>query len=186
MTASLLSEVCSNVSIEPQLQELNGEPVRDSANKEAGARLDIAADGFWGPRRERTYFDVRVFNPFAPSNKKSSIAAVYRSQEREKRRAYCQRISEVELGSFTPLVFSSTGGVAKEASIFYKRLASRLSEKWEQSYSITLNWIRVSLGFSLVRSAIQCFRGARSTRGHPVFSSSPVDLVKSESSYCDI
>ena len=142
-------------------------------------------DGFCGPRRERTYIDVRVFNPFAPTNRKSSLAMVYRSQEREKRRSYSQRVAEVELGSFTPLVFSSTGGTAKEASIFYKRLASLLSEKWEQSYSITLNWIRVSLGFSLLRSSIQCFRGAHSAWGCPVHSTSPVDLVQSESGYCD-
>ena len=142
-------------------------------------------DGFWGPRGERTYIDVRVFNPFALTNMKSSLVAVYRSQEREKRRSYCQKEAEVELVSFTPLVFSSTAGTAKEASIFYKRLASLLSEKWEQSYSITLNWTRVSLGFSLLRSSIQCFRGAHSTRGSPVHSTSPVDLVQSESGYSD-
>ena len=84
MTASLLSEVCSNVSVEPPLQELSGESLRALANRDAGVRLDIAVDGFWGPRRERTYIDVRVFNPFAPNNRKSSLVAVYRSQEREK------------------------------------------------------------------------------------------------------
>ena len=36
-----------------------------SANRQDGARLDIAANGFWGGTFERTYFDVRVFNPYS-------------------------------------------------------------------------------------------------------------------------
>ena len=171
LTASLLSEVCANVAIEPMLQELSGESLHGAANKDGGARLDIAVDGFWGAKGERTYMDVRVFNPFAPSNRKSSLSSVYRSHEREKRRAYCQRVTEVELGTFTPLVFSLTGGTAKEATVFYKRLASLLSDKWQHPYSITLNWIRVSLGFCLLRSCIRCIRGARSSCGFPAHAS---------------
>ena len=39
-----------------------------TANTDPGARLDIAACGVWGGRFERTFFDVRVFNPKARSN----------------------------------------------------------------------------------------------------------------------
>ena len=42
-----------------------------TANVEDGARLDIAANGFWGGRYERTFIDVRIFNPHAPSNRNS-------------------------------------------------------------------------------------------------------------------
>ena len=38
------------------------------SNSEQNARLDVAANGVWGGRFERTFFDVRVFNPFAKSN----------------------------------------------------------------------------------------------------------------------
>ena len=49
LTAELLSEVCHSVSIEPHLKPLGGETLRGaSANIEDGARLDIAANGFWG------------------------------------------------------------------------------------------------------------------------------------------
>ena len=44
-----------------------------------------------------------------------------------KKRAYQQRIQEVEHSSFIPLVLSATGGMGNEATIFYKRLASLLS-----------------------------------------------------------
>ena len=54
-------------------------------------------------------------------------------------------INEAELSSFTPLVFSLTGGMARVATVFYKRLASMLSEKWDQHYSITLGWLRVAI-----------------------------------------
>ena len=69
LTANLLSEVCHNVSTEPHLQPVTGESLAfATSNAQDGARLDIAANGFWGGRFERTFFDVKVFNPFAPSN----------------------------------------------------------------------------------------------------------------------
>ena len=40
------------------------------------------------------------------------------------------RIREAEHSSFTPLVFSASRGMGHEASVFYKRLASLLSDKW--------------------------------------------------------
>ena len=47
LTVSLLTEVCSNVAIEPEFQHLNGEFLRGaSANRDNGARLDITADSF--------------------------------------------------------------------------------------------------------------------------------------------
>ena len=49
LTASLLSEVCSNVSIEPAPQELSGETLHGSVNRQKGARMDIAVNGFCGP-----------------------------------------------------------------------------------------------------------------------------------------
>ena len=55
--------------------------------------------------------------------------SVYRTHERMKKRAYQQRVLEVEHASFAPLVLSATGGMANETTLFYKRIASRLSEK---------------------------------------------------------
>ena len=152
---SLVSEVCSNVAVEPELQQLTGEKLQGGfANRDNGARVDVAANGFWGPGRERTFLDIRVFNPYPSANKKSSLSLTYRRHENEKK---SQRIKhEVELSSFTPLVFSITGGMARGATVFYKSLASMLSEKWDQHYSTTLGWLRVTLGFSLLKSAIQC------------------------------
>ena len=85
----------------------------------------------------------------------------------------------MEHSSFTPLVFSASGVMGHEASVFYKRLASLLSDKWNYPYATVLGWIRCRLSFCLLRSAIQCIRGARSSQGHYI-KSVPVALVQSE------
>ena len=181
LTANLLIEVCSDVCIEPNLQSITGEALTGAtSNAQDGARLNIAANGFWGGQFERTFFEVRIFNPHAPSNRQSSLSSCYRKQESLKKRAYKQRIREVEHATFTPLVLSATGGMASEATIFYKRLASCLAMKWDQPYSSTMSWLRCRLTFSLLRSAIQCIRGACSSRGHASKLPPPVDLAISE------
>ena len=149
---------------------------------EAGACLDIAANGVWGTF-ERNFFDVRVFNPHAPSNGYTNLQSVYRKHEQIKKHAYeHQRIREVEHATFSPLVFSATGGLAREASTFYKRLASMLASKWDHTYSSTLCWLHCRLAFSLLRSSIQAIRaGARSSCGHAIKMPMVVDLINSES-----
>lgn len=82
-----------------------------TANSQDGAWQDIAANGLWGGRHEQTYFDIRVFNPHAPSNRQSSLANCYWKQEAIKKCAYKQQVREVEHSTFTPLVMSATGGM---------------------------------------------------------------------------
>ena len=91
VTADLLNEVCHNVSTEPELQPLSGELLSHrTANTEDGVRLDVKAQGFWRDRHQCAFFDVRVFNPLVPSNRRLSLPQCFRSQEKEKRRAYDQ------------------------------------------------------------------------------------------------
>ena len=164
ITASLMSEVCHAVGTEPCLQPVNGEQfTHRTANREEGARLDIVAQNFWNRDRQSAFFDVRVFNPYAPTYRNSSLSQSYRRNEQEKRRAYDERVREIEHGSFSPLVFSSAGGMGNTATIVYKRLASLLADKRNTSYSNTLHWLRCRLNFSLLRSAIMCLRGSHTT-----------------------
>ena len=54
----------SNVGIDPPFQPLTGKHLAlGSANREDGARLDIAADNFWGRDQNRAFFDIRVSVP---------------------------------------------------------------------------------------------------------------------------
>jgi hypothetical protein len=109
----------------------------------------IAARDFWGTG-QKAFFDVKVFNPYAKSNQKFSLASCFNHHEKGKKRAYEQRILEVEHGSFTPLVFSTTGSMGRQASIFYSRLAHLLAEKRHQSYGTMMGWLRCRLSFSLL------------------------------------
>ena len=105
LTANLLTEVCNDVRIEPDLQPVLSDQLSGAtANSQDGARLDLSANGVWGGRYEKTFFDVRVFNPHAPSSKNLTPPACYRKHEKEKKRAYEQRVREVEHSSFTPLI----------------------------------------------------------------------------------
>jgi hypothetical protein len=125
LTASMLKDVCHDVHIEPHLQPHSEEVMSHrSAITEIGARLDVSARGFWRKRFERSFFDVRVFNPSAQSNRNSPLQSVYRKHEMEKKRSYEQRILEVKHASFTPLVMSATVGMGSMATTFYNRLAS--------------------------------------------------------------
>ena len=116
--------------IEPDLQPIGGEVLTgSSSNTQDGARLDIVANGFWGGRFERTFFDVRVFNPHAPFNRHPRC---YRKHELEKKRQYEQRVREIEHASLTPLVLSATGGMANEATV---RVSNRKYEG-KQNHSV--------------------------------------------------
>ena len=97
----------------------------------------------------------------------------------EKRRHYEERILEVEHASFTPLVLSATGGMARSATVFYKRLAGMLSDKRDVPYDQTMRWIRCKLSFALLRTSILCIRGARSKAFRP--SVDPIDLQVADS-----
>ena len=65
-------------------------------------------------------FDVRVFNPFAPSNRQANLTTTYTKHEKEKKEPMAMKVREVEFASFSLLVFSLTGGLGREATTVYK------------------------------------------------------------------
>ena len=62
----LLNIVCSNVQVEPVLQNISGERLSGGSKRAPDARLDIRARGFWESQRS-SFFDVGVFHPNADS-----------------------------------------------------------------------------------------------------------------------
>ena len=184
LTAEWLNKICYDVTTEPPLQPLSGEVIIPrTANQQDEAHADIHARGFWG-QRQSAFFDVRVFHPNAPSYRNSNIPSIYRHHEQAKKREYGDRVREVELASFTPLVFATTGGMGREATIFYRRLADLLSRKSTVAYSTTLAWIRSTLSFSLLRSATVCIRGSRSISHRSTDASPEVGLADCHKDYC--
>ena len=146
--AYLLSQVCHDVKIEPGIQPADDATFQNrSTTTDPNARLDVQASGFWGTRFHRTFFDVKVFNPFAASSQRP-VASAYKTHEKQKIRKYAQRLREIDHGSFTPLVFSCTGVAAP------------------QKYPQTISWIRTKISFALLKSAFMCLRGSRTVWRH--------------------
>ena len=162
ITAQMLREVCHDVRVEPPLLPANGHTFEHStANTADDAKLDVSARGFWR-RGQQAFVDVRIFNPMARSYLGIPLIAAHKQNEQEKKRRYDERVREVEQAKLTPLVFTTSGGMAPQAITFYAHLAQQLSEKKKQPKSCVVAWMRCGLSFSLLRSAILCVRGTRS------------------------
>ena len=93
------------------------------------------------------------------------------AHENEKKRVYNERILEVEKSSFTPIVFSTTGTMGREAERFYRRLAVLLSGKTKQTIPDAVRYIRQRLSFCLLKTLIVSLRGYRGKTITPHYSS---------------
>ena len=135
-----------------------------------------------GGRYERTFFDVKVVNPFASSYQNSQIQSVYKRCERQKRQKYEARIHEVEHSTFMPLIWSTSGGAGPACTWFIKRLACMLADKRDEPYSVTMAWLPCRISFSLLRASTMCIRGVRSSKHHPV-SNRSAELAQAETNF---
>ena len=127
------------------------------------ARLDMKAGGFWSSV-VTAFFDVRVTNVNSKCNQRKATSTIFKEQGEEKTRKYQQRVLDVEMGPFTPLVFGTNGGMGADCNCFLKRLAEKLSEKNEEPYHITITWIRTLLSFEIFGSVHTCVRGSTKFR----------------------
>ena len=107
------------------------------------------------------FFDVRVPHVNCKCDQGKATFTIFKVQEEEKKPKNQQRVLDVEIRSFTPLVFGTNGGMGADCNCFFKRLAEKLSEKNEEPCLITITWIRTLLSFEILRSAHTCVRGSR-------------------------
>ena len=116
LLTSLIGKVCTNVAVEPQLQPLDNEWFNlKSAVPET--RLDFKAGDFWS-LGVTAFFDVRVTHVNSNCNQGEATSTMFKEQEEKKKRKYQQRVLDVEMGSFTPLVFGTKGGMEPTATVF--------------------------------------------------------------------
>ena len=128
-TAELITETCSDVSIETPLQRVTNEKFQlRTANVCDEARVDVAARGVWA-RGQIAYLDVRVFNPLAKTYLNQSLSDAYKKNEQEEKCYYNERILQIEQGTFTPLVFTCFGGMGREYKTFSNRVTELLADK---------------------------------------------------------
>ena len=133
-------------------------------------------------RGQRTFFDGRIFDPNAQRHENKTLKRCYELNEREKKRDYSSRILNVEQGLFTPLVFSITGGMGREYSMFVKPLCLMISLKRKEELSVVTYWIRCKISYALLRSSLLCVRGSHSMSSEYVqlntITFSAIDLAK--------
>ena len=110
----LMNIVCHNVGTEPSTDE----HLVQTEKMVTGLMLQQLL----GVMIDNVHFDIRVFNPLVPSYQNTPLA---QWNEQEKKQAYDQRVRETEHGSFSPLVFTTSGTIA---TVVYKRLASMIAE----------------------------------------------------------
>ena len=156
--ANFMRQVCKDVAVEPELLPIGNE--RRAGNTAEKARLDISARGVWSIC-EKSFFDVRVTYPAAPSQLAKPIKSIYREHENQKKNAYNDRVLQTEKSSFTPLVFSTSGGMGPECQRLNKRLAELIASKQKEVYSHVISHIRCTLRFALLRATLVAVRGVR-------------------------
>ena len=88
---------------------------------------------------------------------------IYRLHENEKKRQYSSRVLDIKDGTFTTLMFTTTGGMGKEFLNYHSRLAELIAIKKGEDFAKTISWIRATTIFALLRSALICLSGTRST-----------------------
>ena len=86
------------------------------------------------------------------------------------------RIVEVEHGTFTPIVLSTTGGMGREANMFFKKLADKLSRKSGQRYSEAMTFIRKRVRFDLLRTTVIALRGERGLKSSSAVKIAELDI----------
>ena len=128
-----------------------------------GARADVSSLGFWNPL-SRAFFDIRAFNPLAETNWKKESSSMYKDHEKAKKKEYNDMILEIEKGTFTPLLFSCCGGAGTEATKFIKHLATRISDKRQEQYRLTVSYTRRRIQFDILKTCVISFRGERKTQ----------------------
>ena len=123
--------------------------------------MDIKAGGFWA-RGVTAFFDVRVTHVNSKCYQSKPTSEVFREQEEEeKKHKYQQRVLDVEMGSFMPLVFGTNGRMGNECQRFLKNLADNIAQKDTKPHHVVITWLRTQISCELLRSVHACVGGSR-------------------------
>ena len=153
------------VELEKHMLPVGDHPLPPTANLAPDARMDVFCIGLWG-RMQKSYIDVRIFHPGAPSYRSKQPKNLYKEQEAQKKRAYGKRVIEVERGTFSPFVMSTSGGLAPESDRILRTLAGKVAEKHSNTYREAIDYIRLRIRFAVLRVCLVALRGTREKVHH--------------------
>ena len=88
------------------------------------------------------FFDKRIINVDAASYLQANLMweAISNHAAQAKKGKY-QELAEELRASFTPLICSTDCVLHAEYLAYQKQLASKLSAKWQQPYSVIMAWV---------------------------------------------
>ena len=107
--------------------------------------------------------DIRIFHPSAPSYQKRALPSLYKEHERIKKTAYNARVIQKEKSTFTPMVFSTFGGMSIECQRALQRAANKIADKRKEKYADVMGHISTKIRMCLLRSILLSVRGSRGT-----------------------
>ena len=167
LEGELMREVCRDVKIEPELLPVGEQEMGGNVSEKA--RLDVSGVGLWG-EHERTFLDIKIFHPNCASYVNMKMGKAYVHHQNVKKRNYRERVLNVEHGSFTPVIFTTSGGAGPEANKHHKRIAQLMALKKKEEYSQIIQYIRTRLRFNLLKSILVAVRGerGRKTKAGPI------------------
>ena len=114
LAGTMMSQVCKNTEIEPKPRPLSGEELQGrTSNNSNKARKDIRTQGFW-ERGQQALLVLRVFDGNACRYCNKTLQQYHVMNEQKKKRAYKERILQIDHGTFTTLVFSINGSMGRE------------------------------------------------------------------------
>ena len=104
------------------------------------------------------FFNIRVLHPGAKSNANNKTPAkMYAKHEREKERKYGlngDRCTQTENGTCNGLVFSTTGGMDPQATMFLILVATVLAATTSYDTSFVMENLRHCLRFELLKTVL--------------------------------
>lgn len=132
--ADLIVGVCHDVCTEPHAPSTTQRRASHWTMTSTSNRVQagIAASRFWGGQYKCKFFDVRAFDADAPSCLSSSISNPYKRFKSNKRKIDEQQGWQVERGTSTLLVWSSSGCAEKQPQYFKNSECSCCSVRKEK------------------------------------------------------
>ena len=91
----------------------------------------------------------------------------------KKKAAYSSRVNQMEKSTFTPMVFSTFGGMGNECHRALQRAAGKIASKRKESYADVMGHISTRIRMCILRTVLMSVRGSRGTSkgtSKPIFS----------------
>ena len=147
---------CRDTPQGPQAENADVQVLNQRKNQERG---DIEIRNLWS-RGKSCIIDCKVSYLDSKTYKNRPAEKVLEEHEQAKKRKHLQSCVD-QRRDFTPFVVSCDGMMGKEADNTLKKLASKLSEKWDRPYSHTCGYLKARMSITVVRATHMCLRGSR-------------------------